>query len=72
MKKTFKIEIDCPNCAIKMEDAIKKTDGVKNAIVNYMTQKLIVETDDDINISVLMNNILKKCKKVDSDCEIYF
>lgn len=72
MKKTFKIEIDCPNCAIKMEDSIKKTDGVKNAIVNYMTQKLIVETDDDINISVLMNNILKKCKKVDSDCEIYF
>lgn len=72
MKKTFKIDIDCPNCAIKMEDAVKKTDGIKNAIVNYMTQKIIIETDDDINISVLMKTVLKNCKKVDSDCEIYF
>lgn len=72
MKKTFKIDVDCPNCAIKMEDAVKKTNGVKSAIINYMTQKLIVEIDDADNFSLIMKNILKNCKKVDSDCEIYF
>lgn len=72
MKKTFKIDVDCPNCAIKMEDAIKKTNGVKSAIINYMAQKLIVEIDDNDNFSLIMKNILKNCKKVDSDCEIYF
>lgn len=72
MKKTFKIDVDCPNCAIKMEDAVKKTNGVKSAIINYMTQKLIVEIDDTDNFSLIMKNILKNCKKVDSDCEIYF
>lgn len=72
MKKTFKIDVDCPNCAIKMEDAVKKTNGVKSAIINYMAQKLIVEIDDADNFSLIMKNILKNCKKVDSDCEIYF
>lgn len=71
MKKTYKIEVDCANCANKMEDAAKKTVGVKNATVNFMTQKMIVEFDDGADVSVVMQSILKNCKKVEDDCEIY-
>ena len=71
MKKTYKIEVDCANCANKMEDATKKTDGVKNAIVNFMTQKMIVEFEDSADVSQVMKTVLKNCKKVESDCEIY-
>lgn len=71
MKKTYKIEVDCANCANKMEDAAKKTVGVKNATVNFMTQKMIVEFDDGADISVVMQSVLKNCKKVEDDCEIY-
>ncbi|MCI5595579.1 MAG: cation transporter [Lachnospiraceae bacterium] len=71
MKKTYKIEVDCANCANKMEDATKKTDGVKNAVVNFMTQKMIVEFEDSADVSQVMKTVLKNCKKVESDCEIY-
>lgn len=71
MKKTYKIEVDCANCANKMEDATKKTDGVKNAVVNFMTQKMIVEFEDGADVSQVMKTVLKNCKKVESDCEIY-
>lgn len=71
MKKTYKIEVDCANCANKMEDAAKKTVGVKNATVNFMTQKMIVEFDDGADVSVVMQSVLKNCKKVEDDCEIY-
>ena len=46
MKKTYKIDVDCANCANKMEDAAKKTDGVKNAVVNFMTLKMQVEFEE--------------------------
>ncbi len=69
MKKTFKCEVDCANCAAKMEEAIKKIDGVESARVNFMTQKLVLEAADDVFDSVLKEAV-KACKKVEPDCEI--
>jgi cation transport ATPase len=71
MKKTYKIEVDCANCANLMEDATKKTEGVKNAVVNFMTQKMIVEFDEGAEEKAVMNAVVKNCKKVEDDCEIY-
>lgn len=70
MKKTYKIEVDCANCANLMEDAAKKTTGVANAVVNFMTQKMIVEFEDGHEPKIVMKDVLKACKKVESDCEI--
>ena len=70
MKKTYKIEVDCPNCAKKMEDATKKTAGVKDAAVNFMAQKLVVEFEDGQDADAVMKEVLKNCKKVDDDFEI--
>ena len=70
MKKTYKIEVDCANCANLMEDAAKKTAGVANATVNFMTQKMIVEFEDGTEPKAVMNDVLKACKKVEPDCEI--
>lgn len=72
MKKTYKIEVDCANCANKMEEAAKKTAGVKDASVNFMTLKMIVEFEDGQDPKSVMQNVLKNCKKVEDDCEIYF
>ena len=69
MKKTFKCEVDCANCAAKMEEAVKKIDGVVNDRVNFMTQKLMLEAADDVFDSVL-DAAVKACKKVEPDCEI--
>lgn len=71
MKKTYKIEVDCANCANKMEEATKKVDGVKDAVVNFMTQKMTVEFDDDKDEKSVMKAVVKSCKKVEDDCEIY-
>ena len=71
MKKTYKIEVDCANCANKMELAAKNTDGVKDAVVNFMTLKMTVEFEDGADPKAVMQNVLKSCKKVESDCEIY-
>ncbi len=71
MKKTYKIEVDCANCANKMEDAAKKTPGVKDATVNFMTLKMAVEFEDGAEPKAVMQNVLKACKKVEDDCEIY-
>lgn len=71
MKKTYKIEVDCANCANKMEDAAKKTAGVKDATVNFMTQKMIVEFEEGAAPKTVMQDVLKNCKKVEDDCEIY-
>lgn len=72
MKKTYKIEVDCANCANKMEEATKKTAGVKTAVVNFMTQKMIVEFEDGQDAKAVMQEVLKSCKKVEDDCEIFF
>lgn len=71
MKKTYKIEVDCANCANKMEEAANKTAGVKNATVNFMTLKMIVEFEEGQDPKAVMQNVLKNCKKVEDDCEIY-
>ena len=71
MKKTYKIDVDCANCANKMEDAAKKTAGVKDATVNFMMLKMIVEFEDGQDPKAVMKDVLKNCKKVEDDCEIY-
>lgn len=70
MKKTYKIEVDCANCANKMEEAAKKTAGVKDSTVNFMMQKMIVEFEEGRDPDEIMQSVLKNCKKVESDCEI--
>ncbi|MBE5852177.1 MAG: heavy-metal-associated domain-containing protein [Lachnospiraceae bacterium] len=70
MKKTYKIEVDCANCANKMEETTKKTAGVKDAVVNFMAQKLIVEFEDGANEAEVMKAVVINCKKVDDDLEI--
>lgn len=72
MKRSYKIEVDCANCANLMEEATKKTAGVANAVVNFMTQKMIVEFEDGQDTKVVMEEVLKNCRKVESDCEIEF
>lgn len=71
MKKTYKIDVDCANCANKMEAAAKKTDGVKDATVNFMALKMIVEFEEDREPKAVMQEVLKNCRKVESDCEIF-
>lgn len=71
MKKTYKIEVDCANCANKMETAAKNTEGVKDAVVNFMTLKMIVEFEEGADSKAVMKQVLKNCKKVEDDCEIY-
>ena len=78
MKKTYKIDVDCANCANKMEDAAKNTAGVKDATVNFMTLKMSVEFEDGVDeakvmkdAKAVMQEVLKNCKKVEDDCEIF-
>lgn len=71
MKKTYRIDVDCANCADKMELAAQKTAGVKNAAVNFMALKMVVDFENDQNIDEVMQKVRKNCKKVEDDCEIY-
>ena len=71
MKKSYKIEVDCANCANKMEDAAKKTEGVKDASVSFMTLKMKVEFEEGADAAAVMQKVLANCKKVEDDCEIY-
>lgn len=70
MKKSYKIEVDCANCANLMEEATRKTVGVANATVNFMTQKMIVEFAEGADAKQVMRAVLKACRKVEPDCEI--
>ena len=72
MKKTYKIEVDCANCANKMEEAAKNTAGVKDATVSFMTQKMKVEFEDEADEKTVMKQVLKNCRKVEDDCDIFF
>lgn len=71
MKKIYKIDVDCANCANKMEDAAKNTAGVKDATVNFMALKMIVEFEEGADAKAVMKDVLKNCKKVEDDCEIF-
>ena len=71
MKKKFNLEdLDCANCAAKMEEAIKKIDGVNNASVNFITQKMMVDADDE-KFEAIMDEVVKVCKKVEPECVIH-
>lgn len=72
MTKTYKIDVDCANCAAKMEEATKKTAGVKNANVNFMLLKMTVDFEDGVDEKKVMKDVLKNCRKVEDDCEIEF
>ncbi len=72
MKKTYKIEVDCANCANLMEEAAKKTAGVANATVNFMALKMIVEFEEGQEPKKVMKEVLKACRKVEPDCVIEF
>ena len=70
MKKTYKLEdLDCANCAAKMEDAIRKIDGVTNANVSFIMQKMTIEAADD-RFDQILKDVLKTIKKVEPDCRV--
>ena len=70
MKKHYKFEIDCANCAAKVEDAIKKIDGVNAASVNFMTQKLTLDADD-ARFDEILQEIIATAKKIEPDSELH-
>ena len=72
MKKTYKIEVDCANCANLMEKAAKKTPGVLDASVSYMSLKMKVEFDEGADEKAVMQEVFKACRKIEPDCEIFF
>ena len=70
MNKTFKlIDLDCANCAAKMEAAIKKLDGVNDASVSFLSQKMTIDAEDD-KFDEIVKQAVKVCKKVEPDCEV--
>ena len=71
MKKTYKIDVDCANCANKMEAAARRTDGVREATVNFMTLKMIVEFEDGAEPGEVMKAVRKNCRKVEDGCEVF-
>ena len=71
MKKSYKIDVDCAACALKMEDAAKKTEGVADASVNFMALKMKVDFAEGADPAQVMENVRKNSKKVESDCEIF-
>ena len=72
MKKTYEIDVDCANCANKMEKAANETAGVKKAVVNFMMLKMAVEFEEGADEKKVMKEVLKNCRKVEDDCEIFF
>ena len=71
MKKSYKIEVDCANCANLMEETAKKTEGVQDCVVSFMTQKMKVEFAEGADVDATMRKVRENCKKVESDCEVY-
>ncbi len=71
MKKSYKIDVDCANCANLMEDAAKKTEGVKDCTVSFMTLKMKVEFEEGADPAEVMPRVRANCKKVEDDCEIF-
>ena len=71
MKKSYKIDVDCANCANLMEEATKKTAGVKDCTVSFMTLKMKVEFEDGADPAAVMQKVRDNCKKVEPDCEVF-
>ena len=72
MKKSYMIEVDCANCANKMEQAAKKVEGVRDAVVNFMALKMQIEFEDGADPAEVLPRVRKACKRVEDDCEIFF
>ena len=72
MKKTYRIEVDCANCAAKMEEAAKRVEGVADAVVNFMTLKMAVEFAEGADPKAVMPQVRAACKRVEDDCEVFF
>lgn len=70
MKKRYKFEVDCANCAAKVEEAVKKIDGVNDATVNFMAQKMVLDSDD-ARFDEILKEVIAVAKKVEPDCELY-
>ena len=71
MKKTYALdELDCANCGLKMEEAVRKIEGVKSVNISFMTQKITLEADD-ADFDRVLKEAVKACKKVEPDCEIF-
>ena len=71
LKKTYKIDVDCANCANLMETETKKTAGVRDAVVNFMTLKMKVDFDDGVDPAEVMSRVRENCKRVEKDCDIF-
>jgi len=71
MKKKYNIEVDCANCAMKMEEAINKIEGIQEASVGFMTQKMSIVFEDGADVDAIMEKVVKACKKVEPDSEVY-
>ena len=71
MKKSYAIEVDCANCARLMEETAAKVEGVASVVVNFMTQKMMVEFEEGKDAACVMGDVVKACKKVEPDCEIF-
>ncbi len=71
MKKSYRIDVDCANCANLMEDAARHTAGVKDCSVSFMTLKMKVEFEDGADVDAVMRNVRTNCKKIEDDCEIF-
>ncbi len=70
MIKTYNIEVDCAVCAAKMEEAVKKLDGIKDAAISFMMLKMRIEFEDGVDDVKVMKNVLKACRKIERDCVI--
>ena len=70
MKKRYKFAVDCANCAAKVEEAVKKIDGVNDATVNFMAQKMVLDADD-ARFDEILQEVIAVAKKVEPDCELY-
>ncbi len=71
MKKIYGIEVDCAACALKIEEAVKKIEGVSNAAVAFVTQKMKIEFEDNADVDSIMKEVVKKSKRIESDFEIF-
>lgn len=72
MKKTFRLEdLDCANCAAKMENAIRRLDGVQSATVNFMSQRMTIEAEET-DFDGIMKKVVSVCRKIEPDCRILF
>ena len=72
MRNIYKIEVECANCANKMEIAASKVSGIKEVSVNFMALKMLIDFEDGVDQAAVMSDVLKACRRIERNCEIYF